>query len=349
MHMDAASGQPMQRHLAGPMTSHVAFSAPLVVGAAPMVVNFDMDMAASIGIDAGGNVSMSPALSAHHGPVVARSQHHEEGGMHGLVGMVGATGANSFTLSMTQGLTGTAMAVHSGTHYDGMAGHHAMSAGQIVSVQATLQPDGTWSARHVQSHMASGGAMSRGVVTAVTGTPPTQLVLAMHDGAGGGMAASSLAATTTANLGDTTTFGVHAMNVDLTNLPFTPRFDRASLSAGQSVEALSASQWMHGGGMHGMTGGGTLTATSLRLTEQGLRGIVSAYTPSGSQASFVLTMPADSAFARLTGRTSITVYQRATSWVTGAANLTNGSVVQVRGLLFNDAGALRLVASQVRR
>ena len=34
--------------------------------------------------------------------------------------------------------------------------------------------------------------------------------------------------------------------------------------------------------------------------------------------------------------------------VTGTANVTNGSVVHVRGLLFNDSGALRLVASRVR-
>jgi hypothetical protein len=348
MHMDPATGQPTQHHVAGPVTRHVTFGAPLVVGTAPMVVNFDMNMWASVGIDAAGNVSMSPALTVHHGAVDANSQHHEQGGMHGLVGVVGGTGTGSFTLSMMQGLTGVPLTVHNGTHYDGMGGHHAMGAGQIVSVGATLQPDGTWRADHVQSHMAAGGAMSSGVIATVTGTPPTQLVLVMHDGAGGGMVASNLAGTTTVNVVDTTAFAIDAVNVDLANLPFTPRFDRASVSAGQRVEALSATQWTHGGGMHGMTGGGTLTATSVRLGQQGLRGIVSAYTSAGAQATFVVTMPADSAFARLTGRTSVTVYQRATTWVTGAANVTNGSVVQVRGLLFNDAGALRLVASRVR-
>jgi hypothetical protein len=120
------------------------------------------------------------------------------------------------------------------------------------------------------------------------------------------------------------------------------------VNAGQRVEALSASQWMQGGGMHGMTGGGTLTATSVRLVQQGLRGTVSGYAPSGAEATFVVTVPADSAFARLTGKTSVTVYQRAGTLLTGAANISNGSVVQVRGLLFNDAGTLRLVAARVR-
>ena len=347
MHMDPASVQPLQRQVAGPMTSHVTFGAPLVVGTGPMVVNFDMNMWASVGIDSAGNVSMSPSLSAQHSAAIANSQHHEQGGLHGLVGVVGGTGTNAFTLSMMQGLSSIPLTTHSGTHYEGMGGQHMMGAGQVVSVDASLQPDGTWIASHVQSHMASGGALSSGVVATVTGAPPTQLVLVMHDGAGGGMAASSLAGTTTVSVGDTTTFAINGTSVDLTNLPFTPRFDRASVSAGQRIEALSTSQWTHGGGMHGMTGGGTLAAASVRLAQQGLRGTVSGYTSAGKEATFVLTVPADAVFAKLTGKTSITVYQRAATLLT-PANVSNGSVVQVRGLLFNDAGTLRLVASRVR-
>ncbi len=347
MHMDPASGQPLQRQVAGPMTSHVSFGSPLVVGTGPMVVNFDMNMWASVGIDSAGNVSLSPSLSAHHSAAIANSQHHEQGGLHGLVGVVGGTGTNAFTLSMMQGLSGIPLTTHTGTHYEGMAGQHMMGAGQVVSVDASLQPDGTWIASHVQSHMASGGALSSGVVATVTGAPPTQLVLVMHDGAGSGMAASSLAGSTTVSVGDATTFAINGTSVDLTNLPFTPRFDRASVSAGQRIEALSTSQWTHGGGMHGMTGGGTLTASSVRLAQQGLRGTVSGYTPAGNEATFVLTVPADAVFAKLTGKTSITVYQRAATLLT-PANVSNGSVVQVRGLLFNDAGTLRLVASRVR-
>jgi hypothetical protein len=150
------------------------------------------------------------------------------------------------------------------------------------------------------------------------------------------------------SIGDATAFAIDGTNVDLANLPYTPRFDRSTVAAGQRVEALSTSQWSYGGGMHGMTGGGTLTATTVRLAQQGLRGTVSGYTPAGAEATFVLTVPPDAAFARLTGKTSVTVYQRASTMLTGAANVTNGSVVQVRGLLFNDAGTLRLVASRVR-
>jgi hypothetical protein len=216
-----------------------------------------------------------------------------------------------------------------------------------MSVDATMQADGSWMATRVQSRMAAGGAMAAGVVTSLTGTPPTQLVLVMHDGTGTGMLATQLAGTTTVNVADTTTFSIDSRDVDLTNLPFTPRFDRATVTRGQRIETLSAGSMMQGGGMQGMMGGGTLTATSISLGQQGLRGTVSSYVQSGSQANFTLTLPADSAFTKLTGATTVAVYQQAGTKLRGLSNITNGSVVQVRGLLFLDGGAFRMVAGRI--
>jgi len=74
---------------------------------------------------------------------------------------------------------------------------------------------------------------------------------------------------------------------------------------------------------------------------------VSGYTATGSQASFSLTMPADSAFARLTGTTTVIVHQQGSTQLRGPTSLTNGSVVQARGLLFLDGGVFRLVANRI--
>jgi hypothetical protein len=189
--------------------------------------------------------------------------------------------------------------------------------------------------------------MSSGVVMTTTGSPVTQVVLAMHDGVGSGMTASNLAGTTTVNIGDATAFEIDATGTDLAGLPFTPAFTRASMTKGQRIEAVSSAKMMQGGGMGGMMGGATLTATSVRLGQQGLRGTVGSYAQSGTGATFVLALPADSAFAKLTGRSWVTVYQRSGTEMRGAATVTNGSVVQVRGLLFNDAGTFRLVATRI--
>ena len=228
--------------------------------------------------------------------------------MHGMTGAVSGISGNEFTLSTTQGLTGTSLMTHSGTHFSGLNGTHMMTGNMLVSVDATLRPDGTWIVDHVQSQTGVGGAMAAGVVTGIAGNPPSQLTLVMHDGVGDGMVSSSLAGTTTVNLGSTTQFLIDADDVDLSGLPFTPRFDPTHLSKGQVIRAWSNARFEHDGhGMGGMLSGGTVTASSIYLKHQGLRGTVSGYASNGSQASFTLTMPTDSAFATLTGATTVTV------------------------------------------
>jgi hypothetical protein len=229
-----------------------------------------------------------------------------------------------------------------------MTGMHMMTGNMLVSVDATLQPDGTWIVDHVQSQMGAGGAMAAGVVTGIVGNPPSQLTLVMHDGVGNGMMSSSLAGATTVNLGGTTRFAIDADDVDLSGLPFTPQFDPAHLSKGQAIRAWSNAQFERDDhGMGGMVSAGTVTASSITLQHQGLRGTVSGYASNGSQASFTLILPADSAFATLTGVTTVTVYQQGKTQLRGLTAVTDGNTVLVRGLLFLDGGVFTLVASRL--
>ena len=347
-HVDVATGQFAQRSAPGPMVANVSFNPPMTVGATPTVINFDMDMAASVSIDANANVTMTPTLSSRFNPMVAGSRHPEDGGIHGMTGAVGGISGNAFTLSTTQGLTGTSLMTHSGTHFSDMSGMHMMSGNMLVSVDATLQPDGTWIVDHVQSQMGAGGAMAAGVVTGIVGNPPSQLTLVMHDGVGNGMMSTSLAGTTTVNLGATTRFAIDTDDADLGGLPFTPQFDPAHLSKGQAIRAWSNAQFERDDhGMGGMVSAGTVTASSITLQHQGLRGTVSGYASNGSQASFTLKLPADSAFATLTGVTTVMVYQQGKTQLRGLTAVTEGTAVQARGLLFLDSGVFKLVASRL--
>ena len=45
---------------------------------------------------------------------------------------------------------------HSGTHFSDMTGMHTMTGKMLASVDATLQPDGTWIVDHVQARWARG-------------------------------------------------------------------------------------------------------------------------------------------------------------------------------------------------
>ena len=78
-----------------------------------------------------------------------------------------------------------------------------------------------------------------------------------------------------------------------------------------------------------------------------MRGTVANYSRSGQQASFTLTLPTDSAFAKLTGAAAVTVYQQPSTQLRALSTVANGNSVVVRGLLFVDNGIFRLVADRV--
>jgi hypothetical protein len=91
----------------------------------------------------------------------------------------------------------------------------------------------------------------------------------------------------------------------------------------------------------------SVIAGAVELQPQAIVGTVTAYVQTGTQATLVLTVPSDSAFAILTGSTTITVFQQQSTELKDITAITNGSSVRVRGLLFLDLGTYKLVASRV--
>ena len=348
MYMDPATMRLDQKSVPGPMTATINFNPGLTVGTSPMVLNLDMNMASSVSIDQSGNVTMAPAMTASMNQCcTGNSQGPENGGMEHMTGTVMSFSGNSFTMSMIESAQNISVATGSNTQFEGMGGMGGMSNGMIVTVDAIMQPDGSFMAQKVDSVMAmSGGSMAGGLVTGTTGNPVSQLTLAMQDGAGSGMMGSYLAGTTTVDVSPAATFNIDSDNVAMSNLPFTPTFDRTTIFKSQCVRAVSSSGMMSGGGMGGMMGGGTVSASEIDLEEQGLNGTVSGYSGS-APTTFTLTLPSDSAFATLTGSTTVTVFQQLGTELWGMTTITNGNTVHVRGLLFFDGGAYKLVASRI--
>lgn len=311
-----------------------------------MVLNLDMNMASSVAIDGSGNVTMTPTMVASMNSGGTGNSHDpEDGGMEHMTGTVKSFSGNSFTMSMMQSSQDLPVATDTNTQFQGMGG---MANGMIVMVDATMQSDGSFMAHTVESVMSmSGGSMAGGLVTSLTGSPVTQLTLVMHEGAGTGMSGSYLAGTTTINVSPTATFHIDSDNMDTSNLPFTPVFDGSTILKGQGVEAVSSTGMMQGGGMGGMMGGGTITASEIDLEQQGLSGTVSGYSGSGAPTTLTLTVAADSVFATLTGTTLVTVFQQPGTELRGMTTISNGSTVHVRGLLFFDAGIYKLVAGRI--
>lgn len=342
-YIDPVTRQPVQKIMAG-MSKTINFNPPVTVGATPMAMNFDLDLAQSVSADPGGNMIFNPVFTMTTG-MAGGGRGPEYGGMDHMIGSVSGVSGSSFTMSMMQGMPSVSVATNSSTQFEHMSGMGGMSSGMMVEVDAWMQSDGTLMANRVDAVLSGmrGGMMAQGMVSSITGTPPTQLSMIADNGAGAGMMASFLGTSLQVNITSSTAFSIDSTGVDLNNLPFTPAFNSSTIAKGQRVDPGSTSGMM-GGGMMG--GNSAMNAVELTLEQQGLSGTVSSYA-SGAPAIFTLNLPADSAFTSITGANTVTIFQQPDTQVREMSAVANGAGVQVRGLLFFDAGAYKLVATAI--
>lgn len=350
MYMDPTSKSAVQKTISGPMNATVTFSSPVSVGATPMAMDFDLDLANSVAVDSSGNMTMNPVFHVTTGMQgTGTASDPANGGIQQMMGAISGVSGSSFTMTSMQAAQTFTFMTNSSTEFDNITGMSMMTSGMLVAVDATMQSDGSLMATKVQSMMGSGGVMGGGIITAVTGQPATQLTMVMQNGAGTGMMSSYFAAGATINLNGSTVYQVDKDNVDMSSLSFTPVFDGSHIYTGQSVMPISSSG-MTGGGS-GMMGGtmmsGTIAASQLELEQQGISGTTSAAITSSTRTSFTLTLPTGAAFNTLTGATSVTIYQQPGTTITGASSIASGSSIHAFGLLFYDSGQWKMVASRI--
>lgn len=267
-----------------------------------------------------------------------------------VVGNVTGISGGTFTMGTLQGMP-ISLSTGGNTQYQGMNGQTMsnmgmMSDGQIMTVNATLQPGGTWTANSVTAMMGSGGVMPIGIVTATSGSPVTQLTMFPDNGIGAGMMASLLANGMTVNVGGSATYGIDDAGVSMSGLSITPQFNASHMAAGQNIAAVGSGAMSSGGGMMGGGGFmnmGSMTAAGFELEPQGLSGAVA----SASGTGFTMSLPSDSAFTLLTGATSVPVYQTGQTQMKGLTTIANGQNVAVYGYLFYNGGSYNFVAMRI--
>lgn len=352
LYMDPTTKSPAQATIPGPITGTVTFSSPVTVGSTPMAMGFDLDLASSIAMGSGGILTMNPVFhvsSATQGS--GNPADFSDGGIQQMMGSVSGVSGSSFTMSSMQAAQSFTFMTNSSTVFTGTS-MSSMANGMLVVVDATLQSDGSLLASRVQSMMASGGVMGGGIVTAVTGQPPTSLTMVMQNGAGRGMMSSYFAAQSTVTLSGSTTWQIGQDGFATSGLPFSPVFDAGHIYAGQRIMPVSATAMMSGGMGGGMMGGsgstwGSITASQIVLEPQGMSGTAGVAISSGSTGSFILTLPSDCAFTTLTGATSVMVFQQPQTVVAGTSPLAGGSKIHAFGLMFFDNGQWKMVAMRV--
>lgn len=339
--LDPTTGQVIEKNAT--LTTNTAtanFNPSLSINGTLTSLNFDFDLNLpnSVSIDANNNVIVTPVVTASAAAIVAENlQEEDDGEIDDLGGFVTAVSGTSFSISAQDVPQTLSFAVDGNTQFQGVGGVTGLSNGMIVEVEAVTQSDNSLLAKHVEVKIASTtGQEAEGLVSQVSGVPASQFSIAVREENSPGSVLSPLGSTLTVSLTPSTTFGINTDHVDLSNLPFVPKFDASSLAKAQDVEADTNNP-----------SATAIFAQGVELQEQALIGTVSAYTQTGSQATFVLNFAPDSAFAMLTGSTAVVVFQQPNTELKGITAIHNSDTVRARGLLFLDLGTYKFVAGRI--
>ena len=255
-----------------------------------------------------------------------------------LVGRITDVGDSQLTIDL--GNRDLAFSTDSNTKFHDIAAFNDLTAGMTVEVDAVQSSDGTLRATEVKLEQSVASELV--VEGLVLSTAPAQfpmLVREVHGPVGVPMLGVGKVLAISANA--STQFHLEPDHVDLNNLDFTPTFNALTIAPAQSVRSSAAS------------GSATaITADQVKLEEQSLNGIAGTVTAGAvsGQFSFPLKLTADSAFAKLTGQTSVLVTLQPSTQkflyfgLEDCVTCITDGEVRVRGLLFFSGGQYRLVA-----
>jgi hypothetical protein len=326
----------------------VNFNPALTIGANSSVVNIDLNVANSLTFDAQGNVTGlnlgASSFTVSTAAVAAQNQQEaEDGELEDTTGMVTAVSGTSFTLTVGSNGPSLVFATDAASVFSDGATLGTM-LNTIVKVEGFTKSDGSLYAKEVEGIENANGSELEGLVLQVTGNPATQLTLSADEGVGSGMDETKIGASFTVDVTNAN-YKVSKGNIDTSGiggLPSPPNFPfgATTIHAGQRVEVESINP---------------LTANTLaekvKLQQQALKGVVSGLpgATSAGPTTFTLTVASDSAFAMLSGKTTVTVFWQPGTNLHKLTSVSNGDTVRVRGLVFFTGTAFSMIARRIEQ
>lgn len=298
----------------------------IVVGASPLFINFDLDLAASVVLNG------TPITSATITPKFnvtstttppagnEANEDHDNGELEDVHGTVKSIAAPNFTI--TTNSTDITFATDANTRFkDGITQLSDLKIGDIVEVDGVTKSEGTKLATKVERESGENGEEAEGLISALD-NPLTKITIIHQEDSTG---TSNSPVTVDIGVNSSTVFSVRTDKLNIT----APAFDATHIGKGQRIEADSS------------TNAAPLLATKVKLREQALIGTVAA-SPAPTSSGFTLTLSSTSAFATLSGVTTVPV-----TFANGATLKTTpvaGATIRVRGLVFFNAGAYSMIA-----
>jgi len=305
-------------------TVNVTF-ANIVVGASPLFINFDLDLANSVVLNGtpitSATITPKFNVTSTTTPPAGNegNEDNNDGELEDVHGSVKSISAPNFTITTKS--TDITFATDANTRFkDGITQLSDLKVGDIVEVDGVTKSDGTKLATKVEREGDQNGEEVEGLISALD-NPLTKITIIHQEDSTG---TSSSPVTVDIAVNASTVYSVRTDKLNIT----APAFDATHIGKGQRIEGDSGTS-------------SPVLANKVKLREQALIGTVAA-SPAPTSSGFTLTLSPTSAFATLSGATSVPV-----TFANGATLKTTpvaGATIRVRGLVFFNAGAYSMIA-----
>jgi hypothetical protein len=326
-------------HINGPASASITvpLSPNLTIGSSPLVLNIDVNVAASITTAAGvvNGIAFTPAsfnITAK-APGVGNQQ-DDDGEIEDVQGTVTAVNGSSFTFKVGQ--TGSLMTFNTDgtTEFKDGVTSVAGLLNQVVTVEGFTRADGSLFAKEIEGLESSNGAEVEGLITAISGTT---LTVNAQDGIGNGFDNTKIGASFSVNIAglNASKFRVKAGNGFGGGLPSaTFPFDATTIHQGQRIEVDTD--------VTVPPANGAISPDRINLQQQGVSGVVA----NTAANTFDIDLATDSALRTISGQTVVHVTK--TTSTDSRVAVANGGSVQVRGLLFWNGTSWQMIARRIR-
>ena len=297
--------------------------------------------------------SITPTFSLTSFPIPATAADEVADRVYGLDGEITAVNATSGSFQVTLPVfpylsppaSAVSLVTDSATTLQGLAPGASLGVGSYVDLDGSLQPDGSIHATRVAVADSTAVNVRRGPVLTVYASQPVFMMVPRQ----------AQGINTRVNLESydfgSARFAISGQFSNIGQLPFTATFSAANMVAGQTVYVAAPSFILSGGLPY------YAAATTVTLMPQTLDGTVVGIGASGAFTVYTVQLAADDLFPALAvqpGQTTllsqpdhVQVYVDAGTRMQNSMPVSPGDVLRFYGLVFDDAGVLRMDCAQV--
>jgi hypothetical protein len=342
---------------AASQVASVVLPAPLTIHGNAMTVALDLQAPASVTVPTQGPgqppYSITPTFTLTAVAPAAQSQVQVKG-VDGLVSSI--SGSNSLSLMVAYGFNNPTypdgatftVATNTSTVYQGIGSFSALATGMIANMDLAIQSDGSLLATRIEVDDPAATNVLIGPIGKVNDAFGYILELSrtneefnQSNVPGGGSWNYAFDASTAFRLSEQIAVP--------SNLPFSATFDSSHMIAGQNVAVAS--------GVIVTSGGIQTHATTITLMPQTINGTIAGVSSNGGFTVYSVLLAARDLFPTLAvqpGQTTVLqspsiveVYVNSSTQMLNSIAIAQGNVLRFNGLIFNDNGTARMVASQV--